>query len=515
MLPAVSEPEETPAVPTEEEPSRRKRAWGPDDSVVLFAITAIAAVSRFLRLGSPDKFAFDEVYYAKEACFYVKASEKLCDFPKSPPAEVHPPLAKWLMGWGIDIAGFDSFGWRVSSVVAGVLSVILLYLLARKLLGSTLAAGTAAGLLALDPLHFVHSRAALLDMYPTLFGVAAFLFLVYDRDRMIRETEGGVARGMFARPWRLAAGLAGGAATASKWSGGLVLAGVIVITLVWEIARRKELGWGQAILQTLRREGPSIVLYLGLAPFAFYVATYIGRLQGPVLNPLAEGSWLREWLRYQTNALTFHRNLTARHGYESPPAMWILIKRPLLYWAESGSQGKSSIYAMGNPLIWWPAIGAFAFLFVRWIKDRDWTKHRGLILGAFTATYLIWLVLAPRRDAVFLFYILPAIPYLCLAVAAVVTVELKDTARKVGVGVTALFAVGWFFAYYPIIANSAVPEERWDAQMFFQSCEKPTYRRTMTNTVTQAIDRNTTIIKTNERVNTDTKDIPPSGWCWK
>lgn len=515
MLRPVSEPEKPSSISLEEPPPRLRRAWGADDGVVLFAITLIAAVSRFLRLKSPSDYAFDEVYYAKESCFYVKASEKFCDFAKSPPAEVHPPLAKWMMGWGIDIAGFDSFGWRVTSVVAGVISVVLLYLLARKLLGSTLAAGTAAGLLALDPLHFVHSRAALLDIYPTLFGVAAFLFLLYDRDRMIRETEGAEPGGLFARPWRLAAGLAGGAATASKWSGGLVLLGVIVITVVWEIARRRDLGWGRAIAQTVRREGPSIVLFLGLAPFAFYVATYIGRLQGPVLDPLAEGSWLREWLRYQTNALTFHRNLTARHGYESPPVMWILIKRPLLYWAESNSEGKSSIYAMGNPLIWWPAIGAFAFLFVRWVRERDWRKHRGLILGAFAFTYLIWLVLAPRRDAVFLFYLLPAIPYLCLAVAAVVTVELKDTARKVGVGVTALFAVGWFFAYYPIIANSAIPETRWDAQMFFQSCEKPPHRETLTNTVTQAIDRNTTIVKTNERVETSTKDIPPSGWCWK
>jgi hypothetical protein len=104
---------------------------------------------------------------------------------------------------------------------------------------------------------------------------------------------------------------------------------------------------------------------------------------------------------------------------------------------------------------------------------------------------------------------------MCLAVAAVVAVELKDTARKFAVGVTALFAVGWFFAYYPIIANSVIPEKRWDAQMFFHDCAKPKRRETLTNTVTQAIDRQTTIVRTREKVETSTKDIPPSGWCWE
>lgn len=511
MLPAVTEGESTHS----EEPPRRRRDWSPDDYIALIAVTAIAAITRFFRLSNPDKFIFDEVYYANEACLYMRGAERLCDFPKSgPPAEVHPPLAKWMMGVGIEAFGFEAFGWRIVSAVIGVATVALLYMLGRKLLGSTLGASVAAGLLALDPLHFVHSRTALLDLYPAFFGVAAFLFLLYDRDRMIAEDEGTRSSGLFARPWRLAAGLAAGAATASKWSGGLVLIAVIALTTVWEVSRGRELGWWPATRRFLIREGPTIVLYLGVVPFVFYVLTYVGRLQGPVLDPLAEGSWAREWLRYQTNALDFHRSLAARHGYESPPATWILMKRPLLYWAEESGDQKSSVYALGNPLIWWPAIVAFGYLLWRWIRSRDYRSHRGFILAGITATYLIWLVLAPRRDAVFLFYILPAVPFICLAMAAVVTKEFQGRLRTVGTTVVAVLAVGWFFAYYPIIANVPISVERWDAQMLFDDCEKPERKEVVTNTVTQAIDRQTTIVKTNRRTRTDTKNIPPDGWCW-
>jgi dolichyl-phosphate-mannose--protein O-mannosyl transferase len=348
-----------------------------------------------------------------------------------------------------------------------------------------------------------------LDIYPPAFGLAAFLFLLYDRDRMQRDEDSA----WWARPWRLAAGLAAGAATASKWTGGLFLIGVIVLTIVWEVSRRRDQGLGRALGSTALRELPTIVLYLGLAPFALYVLTYLGRLHGPVFD-LAEGSWIREWLRFQTNAFSFHRTLETHHGYESPPATWLLIKRPLMFWSEQSGSGKASIYAMGNPLIWWPGIVAFVYLTVAWVRDRDWTKHRGFILAGFTATYLVWLVLAPRRDAVFLFYVLPAIPFLCLAVAAVVERELTGTLRKVALVVTAVFSVGWFFAYYPIMTNQPISHDRWDAQMFFKDCKKPDVRRTKTATVTQAVNRNTTIVKTNERVDTDNKDIPPLGWCW-
>lgn len=504
-------------VTTQEDESRaHTRGWSGNDGLALFALTAIAGLLRIFRLGVPDRYIFDETYYAKEACKYIGRSDDLCNVSKTPPAEVHPPLGKWLLGTGIDVFGYDAFGWRIGAAVFGIIGVVLLYLLARKLFHSTLAAVVAAGLLAFDPLNFVQSRTALLDIFPATFGVAAFLFLLYDKDRMQKHPSSEEPRsGLLARPWRLAAGLAAGAATASKWSGGLVLIGVIVLTILWEVARRRrEESWVRALLSTLRRESLTIVLFLGLVPFIVYVASYIGRLEGPVLTPLAEGSWAREWLRYQTNAFTFHRGLRSHHGYESPPITWIALKRPLLYLKTESSSERASVYAMGNPLIWWPSIVALGYLFIRWIRTRDWRQPEGLILLGFASTYLTWVVLAPSRPAVFLFYMLPAIPFMCLAVAHVVGVLARGTTKKVLVAVAAVFSVGWFFLYYPIIADVPISKERWDAQMVFQDCHVPSRRDIETHTVTQAINKQTTIIKTNLRTETSTKHIPPPGWCW-
>ncbi len=122
-------------------------------------------------------------------------------------------------------------GWRVASAIAGTLTILLLYLLARKILRSTLGASLASGLFAVDLLAFVQSRVSMLDVFVPLFGVATFLFLAYDRDRLAADS-----RHARWRPWRLAAGIAAGAASATKWSGVLFLIAAIVITVVWETA---------------------------------------------------------------------------------------------------------------------------------------------------------------------------------------------------------------------------------------------------------------------------------------
>ena len=200
------------------------------DVLGFLGVLAVAMGTRFLGLGSPDQIIFDEIYYAQDACVYVFGADvDLCSH-SSEVSWVHPPVGKWLIAAGVAALGYEPFAWRLPAAIAGVVTVGLLYMLVRRLTASALAATVGAGILALDPLSIVASRVAMVDAFTTCAGVAALLFAVADRDSVARHA--GRPNGL-ARPWRAAAGLAGGFAVATKWSGGAILVAVIVLVLAW------------------------------------------------------------------------------------------------------------------------------------------------------------------------------------------------------------------------------------------------------------------------------------------
>jgi dolichyl-phosphate-mannose--protein O-mannosyl transferase len=133
-------------------------------------VTGVAAYLRFNRLSIPGTKAFDEVYYAHDAqsllMFGVETGKN--GPPETfGPAEyvVHPPLGKWMISFGEWVAGYNSFGWRLSAAIVGTLSVLLVARIARRMTRSTLF-GCAAGLLmCLDGLQYVQSRMAMLDIF--------------------------------------------------------------------------------------------------------------------------------------------------------------------------------------------------------------------------------------------------------------------------------------------------------------------------------------------------------------
>lgn len=497
--------------------AERKRDWGRADSIAILVITAIGGVLRFVRLDRPAEMAFDEVYYAKDSCWYAYGSKSICDVD-GPPNEVHPPLGKWLISAGIRAFDFDSFGWRVAAAVAGTITIALLYLLARKLLRSTTAAALSSGLLVFDPLHFVQSRISMLDIFVPLFGIAAFLFIVYDRERMPERVAHSPP--VLARPWRAAAGIALGAAVASKWSGGLFIVAVVALTVAWEIAARREEGSSKPLARFLRAEGPSIALYLGAIPLAVYLVTFVGRLDGPLLAaPWTDGAWLGSLWDHHRYMFDFHKDLEATHSYQSPPWSWPLLKRPVSYAFCSGENCDPpvadniyrEVFATGNPFVWWAAIIAVAFVGVAWARRRDWRRAEGVILAGIVFTYLPWFVLATDRSAVFLFYMLPTVPFMCLALGYVVTRIGTSWEAKASIALFSAGAIGLFGFYYPLLADQAIPRDQWEDRIWiFDNCDKPP-GETVTTTITETQDGKTTV-RTEET--TSDESLPPTGWCW-
>src|SRR5688500_16503920 len=123
-------------------PARERAAWTRLDLALVLFVTGIGAATRAVSLRTPAAFVFDE-FYAADACLFVRGPGGLCR-TTSEIGIVHPPLAKWLIGVGVQLFGFNSGGWRAASLVAGTLTVSLLYLIARRLLRSTLAAVVAS-----------------------------------------------------------------------------------------------------------------------------------------------------------------------------------------------------------------------------------------------------------------------------------------------------------------------------------------------------------------------------------
>jgi dolichyl-phosphate-mannose--protein O-mannosyl transferase len=473
-------------------------------------VTLGAAVLRLTGLTTPAGLVFDEIFYARNACrFFVDTAACVIDDLVS---GAHPPLGNWLIGMGIRLFGYDEFGWRIASAVAGTLSVALLYILVRKLLAghasgtaAMVGATAAAALLATDFLHLVQSRLAMLDALVTLFVIATVLFVVLDGRR--RRGPGGedldapgwLRRVSLGRPWRLAAGLALGSAVAVKWSGGYVAVGLVVLLVAWEVTNSpaSEGTAGGAFGRAFRREiVPSLVL-LGIVPALVYVTSYAGRVDGDLLAlPWREGSVWRGILEHQLAMLRFHIGLAGDHPYESAPWSWLFLKRPVAYsFADGGSYRE--ILAIGNPLTWWPGAVALIVLGVRWVRSgASLARPEVVLLAAAVSTYLPWLVLSGSRSQVFIWYLLPTIPFLCGALGLVAAMAWSSLAGRIATGLAAAAVAVSFAFFFPILTAAPLSPDEWRTRIWFTDCSRPGAP---------------TLTLPDDEIN---QGPPPSGWCW-
>jgi dolichyl-phosphate-mannose-protein mannosyltransferase len=537
--------------------------------LVIVAVTAFAGGLRFYHLSTPHTYVFDEVYYAKDGCYDAGFPYKDCklDHPGEQTVTVHPPLGRWIIAGGEAAFGNRPFGWRFSSAVAGTLSVALLAILAYVLFHSVLWAGVAGLLLAAENLNFVQSRVSMLDIFVALFVVAGMLFLVLDKRWIDRRTGRALAAptddrspatlddpidaspaaetdedlllppdrppSPIFRPWRVACGVALGAATATKWSGGTALVGALVISLGWERGRRSDIGLENPLWETIRDEGFGIFLFLVILPIAIYLASYARWFADHSVN-------FGDWWNLQESMAKFSINLRAKHPYASPAWSWILLKRPVAYYYVCGEPCRrpAEIIGLGNPLIFWGSIPALVYATMAWLRGvrrnplarsagqsllvsvgsvvvfnvvfaglaggtgYHWTlksaEKASLVvavavfgafflmllasLGRWTASFVVLAVVwqyAPwffAKRTNFLFYMTPITPFLVLAVVY----ALKDLSEvHIGLdrvralapiaGFLVVAAFGLFVFFLPVLTGAPISYEMWRARMWFPS----------------------------------------------
>ncbi|MFI7618180.1 dolichyl-phosphate-mannose--protein mannosyltransferase [Nonomuraea terrae] len=493
-------------------------------------VALFGGVLRFVRLGEPRAVVFDETYYMKDAySLLVHGVERaMLGDADDPVADrrilagnldvfrecaqqsdcasfvAHPPLGKWMIGAGEWLFGMTPFGWRFAAALAGTLSILIMARVARRMTRSTLLGCLAGLLLALDGLHLVLSRTALLDIFLMFWVLAGFACLVADRDwargRLAARYDGSpvTERGprLGSRPWRLAAGACLGAACAVKWSGIFFLLAFAVLSVMWDMGARRALGLRRPYRRAWVYDVPGAAGALALVPAAAYLASWTGWFataggwgrdweratsSGPAFFVFDS---LRSWVRYHLDVLGYHSGLEEYHPYMSEPWQWPLLLRPVSFHFPSdlppsacgADKCAQAVLGVGTPALWYGSLLAIVALVAWYAATRDW--RAGAVLLASAAGWLPWFYYAVADNrTMYLFYMIPVVPFMVLAVVLAAGLLLGRAAappdrRAFGAAAVGAFALvvlvnfGWL---HPVLTAETITRAQWSTRMLFSS----------------------------------------------
>lgn len=400
-------------------------------SVILLMIIAFAFFTRMFRLHEPPIYIFDEVYHASTAKLVAKNDPRAYEWwnpapePNTAVDWLHPPLAKYFQALSINAFGENSFGWRFSSVVFGVLVILMVYHLAYKLFSNHVIALLSAAIASLDGLLLVQSRIAMNDIHVTFF----MLFTLYNYWRFKESQK---------LTHLLLTGVAAGLAMATKWSGLFILATVLLfesLQFLSDILQKTKSKVKQDyVYNFMRKLGWFLVTrvpILILIPFIIYIAGYA--------QMFSQSKGWAHFKELHTQIWWYQTNLEAHHPYESRPIQWFFNIRPVWVHVEYASDGltRGNIYAFGNPALFWIGCVLVLFTFIFLLTQpkkylfgtlKEAAKHKGFVaiftalvkhpLVFLLASYcMVWMPwqLSPR--IMFFYHYTPAVPLLSILIA--------------------------------------------------------------------------------------------------
>ncbi|MCT2273454.1 dolichyl-phosphate-mannose--protein mannosyltransferase [Dietzia cinnamea] len=475
------------------------------DWIVTGIILVLAFVSRFWGLASATDEGtpvFDEKHYAPQS--YDIAQLGIEENPAYG-LVVHPPVAKQIQSLGGQLFDYTPMGWRFTAALAGVLVVLMVMRITRRLTRSTQLGFVAGLLLCLDGVTFVTSRIGMLDIYQVLFVVAAAGALLVDRDQMrgrmhraalegrLHLSELGPRLGF--RWWRFAAGVMLGLALGVKWSGLYFIAFFGLMTVAWDWALRSRYGIHRPLAGALLRDAVPAFLTLVIWPAILHLFTWLPWFAGEnsvyrhaVPEKVAD-TWLpdalQSWLYYQSSVLDFHSSLTTsagnRHPWESKPWTWPMSLRPMLYYVEQGEGvagcGETTcvraIMLIGTPAVWWLAIPVLAWAFWRAVVSRD--GRYAFPLVGYMAGYLPWFFQHDRQ--MYFFYASVMVPFFVMLIALVlgeIAGKATDSRRRqlIGRGIVSVYlalVIVNFIYLLPILAGLPITHTEWNQQLWLPS----------------------------------------------
>jgi 4-amino-4-deoxy-L-arabinose transferase-like glycosyltransferase len=357
---------------------------------VLCAVLVFSLFARVIDLQQPctkpcrtvssHTLVFDETYYVNAARVIdginPRAGAPYHDAPKGddPNAE-HPQLAKLIIAGFIKLFGDNPRGWRMGSVLFGLIALIAMYALARAAGASQWLAVGASTVMSLDNLLLVHGRIGTLDIY----AVAMML----------------VAGTLYLRRWPLAAGVALGVAACMK-EVALFLLFVIVLLEVLRVVRARLKDGSPAGWFTLAAR--PLLLFVLSSAISFIGLLWILDLLVPAYDPNTHITYAGNPFAHLSHIYNYAQLLKTRPdavGISSSPWQWLLDRKVINYArvavnTSSGghllsSRATTNFQGEVNPFIIFLAVPAlFSAAAVAW-RERDPVATIGLCwcLGTF------------------------------------------------------------------------------------------------------------------------------------
>ncbi|WP_041803559.1 dolichyl-phosphate-mannose--protein mannosyltransferase [Rhodococcus pyridinivorans] len=486
-------------------PGDRARGW-----IVTAFVTALAAITRFTMLNYPTDAktpVFDEKHYAPQG-WQVLTGGWIEDNPGYG-LVVHPPVGKQMIALGEALFGYTAWGWRFSAAAAGVVLVLLVVRIVRRLTRSTMLGAIAGLLLVVDGVTFVSSRLGMLDIFQAVFVVAAFGCLIVDRDdvrsRMAKvHAEGRVLDSVWGprfgvRWWRFGAGILLGLAVGTKWSGLYFIAFFGLMSVAFDLATRRAYRVQRPWIGTALRDiGPALYA-LVLVPLGVYLSTYwawftseTGVYRHAVGSRIGHDGMfsfvpdaLRSLWYYSASVLEFHSGLTNsagnQHPWESKPWTWPMGLRPMLYYFADGErisgcdaeQCVKAVMLIGTPALWWVSVPVLGWGLWQLLVRRDW--RWAAVLTGYGAGILPWFASLDRQ--MYYFYAVPMAPFLVMGVALVLgdilgSPHASTERRTTGLLVVCLYVglvIANFVWLWPILTALPITPEHWNDQLWLPS----------------------------------------------
>jgi dolichyl-phosphate-mannose--protein O-mannosyl transferase len=362
-----------------------------DVRTACWLLALLGVLTHFTALSYPREVVFDEATMGGFVSAYCCTGQRIFD--------LHPPHGKLLIAAGARLGGYDGtfafgqigkpygdvpvFALRFVPALSGVL-IAPLFLLVLIHLGASFPMATLGGLMAaLDNALVLETRIIVWDGLLVASVLASLVCFLIAEQRQ----EG-------AKRWLVASGACAGLATGCKLTG-LAALGVIGVCLLC--------GCGVVSGPWTRRIRHGLAIF-GVAA-AVYVAGWVAHarlLQQP--GPAdafysSTGGVVHDILEAHSAMVRENVRLTSSHPDASAPWTWPLMKVAPYFW--QGAQ--SSIYLVGNPVVWWGSTLLLIVAIVGEQRGRSAGPRHWIALAGYALSYL---PLMPIARVLFLYHYL-------------------------------------------------------------------------------------------------------------